>query len=253
MTTKYIESVKFTGKLPKGSYLNGIPAVIWLEEQGELVLNSHITFFVGENGTGKSTLLEAIALAAGFNAEGGSRNFSFSTRDTHSELYRHITLSRGYIRPKDGFFLRAESLYNSASYIDVLDEIPCDEPLISESYGGSLHKESHGESFLAIVQNRFFGNGLYILDEPEAALSPTRLLTLMRLVGDLVKKNSQFIIATHSPILMAMPESEILGFSEYGIRPTEYKQTAHYQITKRFLDDPRKNLDLIFGDNNSED
>lgn len=248
MTVKYIESVKFTGKLSENTYLSEIPAIKWLFKKKELNFSSDITFFAGENGTGKSTLLEAVALAAGFNPEGGSRNFSFSTRDTHSELYRHITLSRGYIRPKDGFFLRAESLYNSATYIDSLDEIPSGAPLVSSSYGGSLHKESHGESFLAIIQNRFFGEGLYILDEPEAALSPLRLLTLMRRIGELVKDNSQFIIATHSPILMAMPDSEILVFSDGGIRPTPYKQTEHYEITKRFLDDPEKNLAMIFSD-----
>ena len=115
MTVKYIESVKFTGKLPENTYLSGIPSVKWLSEEKELIFNSDITFFVGENGAGKSTLLEAIALAAGFNPEGGSRNFSFSTRDTHSALYKHITLSRGYMRPKDGFFLRAETLYKSAT------------------------------------------------------------------------------------------------------------------------------------------
>lgn len=207
---------------------------------------------MGENGAGKSTFLEAIALAAGFNAEGGSRNFSYSTRDTHSELYRHITLSRGYVRPKDGFFLRAESLYNSATYIDELDEIPCGAPFVSGSYGGSLHKESHGESFLAIVENRFFGNGLYILDEPESALSPTRLLTLMGFIGKLKKANSQFIIATHSPILMAMPDAEILSFSDFGIRPIGYTQTEHYQITKKFLDNPKKTLDMIFGEDKPE-
>lgn len=207
---------------------------------------------MGENGAGKSTFLEAIALAAGFNAEGGSRNFSYSTRDTHSELYRHITLSRGYVRPKDGFFLRAESLYNSATYIDELDEIPCGAPFVSGSYGGSLHKESHGESFLAIVENRFFGNGLYILDEPESALSPTRLLTLMGFIGKLKKENSQFIIATHSPILMAMPDAEILSFSDFGIRPIGYTQTEHYQITKKFLDSPQKTLDMIFGEDKPE-
>lgn len=207
---------------------------------------------MGENGAGKSTFLEAIALAAGFNAEGGSRNFSYSTRDTHSELYRHITLSRGYVRPKDGFFLRAESLYNSATYIDELDEIPCGAPFVSGSYGGSLHKESHGESFLAIVENRFFGNGLYILDEPESALSPTRLLTLMGFIGKLKKANSQFIIATHSPILMAMPDAEILSFSDFGIRPIGYTQTEHYQITKKFLDNPQKTLDMIFGEDKPE-
>lgn len=251
MTTKYIESIKLSGNIPRGSYLNSIPAIEWLVRQGELTLNSAVTFFVGENGAGKSTLLEAIAVAAGFNAEGGSKNFSFSTRDTHSELHRYLTLSRGFIRPKDGFFLRAESLYNSATYIDELDETPCGAPPIAPSYGGSLHKESHGESFLATIQNRFFGNGLYILDEPEAALSPARQLTLLKIIGELVNDNSQFIIATHSPILMAFPDAEILLFFDDGITPTGYRQTEHYQITKQFLDDPQRMLDIIFGNENN--
>lgn len=246
---KYIESVKFHGEISENSYLNDIPAVEWLAERGELTLNSAVTFFVGENGTGKSTLLEAIALAAGFNAEGGSRNFSFSTRDTHSELHNNITLSRGIIRPKDGFFLRAESLYNSATYIDKLDEIPCGAPTISGGYGGSLHTRSHGESFIVTIRNRFFGNGLYILDEPEAALSPARQLTMLGLIKGLVEDNSQFIIATHSPILMSYPNAEILCFSEDGIRPVGYRQTEHYQITKQFLDNPERMLGIIFGEN----
>lgn len=243
MEQKYIESIKFSGELPTKSYLNGIPAVAWLAERGELLLNSDVTFFVGENGAGKSTLLEAIAIAAGFNAEGGSRNFSFSTRDTHSELYKNITLSRSAYRPKDGFFLRAESLYNAATYIDELDE-----PKISGCYGGSLHNKSHGESFLAIIQNRFFGSGLYILDEPEAALSPARLLTLLGCIRKLEEDNSQFIIATHSPILMAYPNAEILRFSDSGIQPVGYRQTEHYQITKQFLDNPERMLNMIFGE-----
>ena len=248
MTTKYIESIRISEKIPRGSYLNDIPAIEWLSRQGELAFDSAVTFFVGENGAGKSTLLEAVAVAAGFNAEGGSKNFSFSTRNTHSELYKYLTLSRGFIRPKDGFFLRAESLYNSASYIDELDEIPCGAPSVAASYGGSLHEKSHGESFLAAIQNRFSGNGLYILDEPEAALSPARLLTLMGIIGNLVKDNSQFIIATHSPILMAFPGAEILLFSDSGISSVGYKQTEHYQITKQFLDNPQRMLDIIFNE-----
>lgn len=243
---KYIESVKLTGEIPH-NYLKDLPAVKWLERQKELTFNSNVTFFAGENGAGKSTLTEAIAIAAGFNAEGGSRNFSFSTCDTHSDLCSSITLSRGVYRPKDGYFFRAESLYNSATYIDELDRIPCGSPLISGTYGGSMHMCSHGEGFLATVGKRFFGKGLYILDEPDSALSPTGILTLMGHIARLTEDHSQFIIATHSPVLLAYPEAEILWFSENGIAPIEYKQTQHYQITKRILDDPERISELLFG------
>ena len=195
--------------------------VRYLQEKERINLNAPVTFFVGENGTGKSTLLEAIAIAAGFNPEGGTKNFNFATRETHSELCDCIALAK-YGFPKDGFFLRAESIYNVASNIDDLDDL--DEnggggPPIINSYGGiSLHKQSHGESFLAIMENRFGGNGLYILDEPEAALSPMRLMRMMAKIDDLVKRNSQFIISTHSPILMAYPGAEILELCEEGIR-----------------------------------
>lgn len=230
----YISEILYQDSLPGSSYLRSLPVIRYLEQSGTLPLSSNVTFFVGENGTGKSTLLEAIAVAYGFNAEGGSRNFTFSTNDTHSELWQHLTLAKRK-RARDGFFLRAESLYNLATDIDERDVI--------EGYGGiSLHRQSHGESFLALVHHRFFGNGLYLLDEPEAALSPLRLLTLMTEINNLLKQDSQFIIATHSPILMTFPGAQLLEFSENGIRQTTYQETEHYKITKRFLDNPQKML-----------
>ena len=242
MATKFLKKISFIGELDGSSYLNDIPAVKYLTQAGEISIDNDVTIFVGENGTGKSTLLEAIAVACGFNPEGGSRNFTFATAETHSELCKHIMVSRHTI-PKDGFFLRAESFYNVATNIDELDSQPAAAAPIINSYGGvSLHNQSHGESFLALVKNRFGGNGLYILDEPEAALSPMRLLTLIRLMKDLVDNGSQFIISTHSPILMAFPGAQILELSERGIKPTCYQDTEHYQVTKRFLDNPEKML-----------
>ena len=204
-----------------------------------LELKKKVTFFVGENGTGKSTLMEAIAVNFGFNPEGGSRNFNFSTQESHSELSEYITLAKGMKEPRDGYFLRAESFYNVATEIDELNKI---DPLLS-SYGGkSLHKQSHGESFMALMLNRFFGDGLYILDEPEAALSPARQLALLARINELVKLNSQFIIATHSPILLSYPEAEIYVLNEDEIVLTEYKDTEHYYLTKQFLNDPDRML-----------
>ena len=241
----YIRRITMETEPERGSYLRDIPAISHLMKDNFIELSKNITFFVGENGSGKSTLLEAIAVNFGFNAEGGSRNFVFSTTSTHSDLYKNIRLGKG-LRPKDGFFLRAESFYNAASYIDELDrEAPSFHKLI-DSYGGvSLHNQSHGESFLALIQNRFGDNGLYILDEPEAALSPMRIMTLMVEIDRLRRAGSQFIIATHSPILLTMPDSEIFEFSENGISKVHYKDTEHYQITRNFLENPEKMLKYL--------
>ena len=232
----YITGIRLRD-MPQG-YLANLPAVKHLYRSKELEFKNPVTFFVGENGSGKSTLLEAIAVAAGFNAEGGSRDFVFSTRRTHSDLCDLITPIRT-IPPKDGFFLRAESFYNTASYLD--------ENSTMKRYGGvSFHEQSHGESFLSLVTNRFEGNGLYIMDEPEAALSPQRLLTLLVMMDELVKKRSQFIIATHSPIIMAFPGADIIQFSEKGMERVSYRETESYRITKQFMDDPERMIKYLF-------
>ncbi len=245
MDRLYLKSVSLNKPLAEKSYLNEIPAIRYLET-GDLEFRKPITIFIGENGSGKSTLIEGIAVAMGFNPEGGTKNFRFSTEDSHSELYRYLSAAR-QSHPKDGFFLRAESFYNVASYIDQKDREPSLGRPIIDSYGGtSLHKQSHGESFLALVKNRFSGNGLYLLDEPEAALSPARMMQLLCLIHDLIEKDSQFIIATHSPILMSYPDADIYELNEEGIRETTYKETDHYRITRDFIDKPEVMYRYLF-------
>ncbi len=220
-----------------------IPAI---KNLGVLPLHPKVTFFIGENGTGKSTLLEAIAVADGFNAEGGTRNFNFSTRESHSDLYRILTPVRGARKARhDSFFLRAESFYNVATMIDQLGLTT--DP--RSPYGTtSYHEQSHGEAFLTLFAQRFGGNGLYLLDEPESALSPSRQLTFLAGLHDLVQRNSQLIIATHSPIIMAYPNAKILCFTETGIEEVDYEDTDHYKVTKAFMTRTEKMLDDLMSD-----
>lgn len=209
-------------------------------------LHPKVTFFVGENGSGKSTLLEAIAVSLGFNAEGGSKNFHFSTRRSHSELHEYLRIAKGIKRPRDGFFLRAESFFNVATEIENLDAEPAFGPPAIDSYGGrSLHEQSHGESFMALMTERFGGQGIYILDEPEAALSPQRQLAVLSRMHELVLNQSQFIIATHSPILMAYPDACIYQCSSEGVTQVAYEDTEHFQVTRDFLADPKRMLRIL--------
>ncbi len=201
-------------------------------------LHPKVTFLVGENGSGKSTLLEAIAIALGFNPEGGSANFNFGTRDSHSELHEYLRIAKGYRRHRNGFFLRAESWFNVATQIDELG--------VTEFYGGrSLHEQSHGESFMALLKNRFKPDGLYLLDEPEAALSPARQIEALSRIHELVLQDSQFVIATHSPILMAYPDALILHCGPTGLQPIRYEDTEHFRITRDFLNHRERLIDIL--------
>ncbi len=239
----YVREIKLREHISSDeSYVFSIPIIKNLKT---LSINKKVTFFVGENGTGKSTLLEAIAVNLGFNPEGGTRNFNFSSVETHSILYKNLSVVRGVKRPKDGFFLRAESFYNVASEIDRLDKA-APNPFIHIYGGKSLHSQSHGESFMSLVLNRFGGNSLYVLDEPEAALSPTRQMTLLVRINELVKQNCQFIIATHSPILLAYPDADIFTLDENGIKLTQYEETEHYVVTRQFLNNPQKMIRYLF-------
>lgn len=226
------------------AYPFSIPAVAELDS---LEFGKEVTFFVGENGSGKSTLLEAIAVALGFNPEGGSKNFNFGTRESHSALHRYLRLVKSFQKPSDGFFLRAESYFNVASNIEALDREYAPTPPVIDSYGGvSLHEQSHGESFLSLMLHRFGGKGLYILDEPEAALSPTRQLVVLSRMKQLIDDASQFIIATHSPILLAYPGAKIYQIDGSGIAPVRYEDTEHYAVTKAFLENPARMLAELF-------
>ncbi|MDU2065345.1 MAG: AAA family ATPase [Sporomusaceae bacterium] len=220
-----------------------------IQDLKEIQLNTSVTMIIGENGSGKSTLLEALAVNLGFNPEGGTKNFNFSSRDSHSKLSEYIRVTRGDQRNKNGFFFRAESYYNVATNIDQLDEEPAFGPPIKCSFGGrSLHELSHGESFLAAFKNRFGGLGLYILDEPEAALSPLSQMSMIPLIRNLVRKNSQFIIATHSPIIMAYPGAELLQLSQGRLKRASYEDTDHYIITKEFMNNREKMLKILLSE-----
>lgn len=201
----------------------------------ELEFDTPVTFFVGENGIGKSTFIEALAVSIGLPAEGGTENFRYNTKNTTSNLSDYLIVSK-YNKPRTKFFLRAESFYNFSSEIQRLVEEDGFASLYS-SYGGNLHECSHGESFLKLVENRFSENGLYILDEPEAALSPQRQMSLLYLIDKLVKEGSQFIIATHSPILISYRNGKILDLNN-NFKEVKYKDTDIYSLYKMYLDDP---------------
>jgi len=220
----------------QSSYLWTIGAIA---EVDRVDFDSPVTCFVGENGSGKSTLLEAMAIAEGFNPEGGTKNYAFSTFDSHSELCGALRLIRGPKKARWGYFLRAESFYNVATAEDEYSQGPGGVPQ-------RLHEKSHGESFLATVQNNFRGGGLYFLDEPEAALSPQRQLTLLREIYTCARAGAQFFIVTHSPILLGLPGAAILSFDEGPIRPIAYEDTDSYRIMSLFLSDRKRLLrDLL--------
>ncbi|BEL03930.1 AAA family ATPase [Actinoplanes sichuanensis] len=230
-------------RTPAGPYPFDLPAVRALRESGELRLTTPVTFLAGDNGTGKSTLVEAIAVAAGFNPEGGSTSFNFATRASESSLGDHLVLSRvPGRRPRTGYFLRAETFYNVATEIDNLG--------VTDGYGGtSLHERSHGESFLDLATHRFGPSGLYLLDEPEAALSVQGCLALLMRINELVALGSQFIIATHSPILLASPDATIFEIGAGGdISRIDYDQADAVVLTRAFLASPARFLGRILND-----
>lgn len=223
-------------EIGENSYLRGIQSLASTEE---VCFNKLVTFFVGENGSGKSTLLEAIAVAYGFNPEGGTKNYCFSTFDSHSELCDAITISKGYVKPRWGYFLRAESFYNVATKEDEYSRLPGGVP----EY---FHERSHGESFMQVINSNFRESGIYILDEPEAALSPQRQLTLLYEINRCVKGGAQFIIVTHSPILLGLPDADIISFDDGVLHRIKYNETESYKITEMFINRRTQVLENLF-------
>jgi predicted ATPase len=250
MNGGFVRSVRLSAAAPDGAsgYPWGLPAVRALASLDDgLELHEGVTYLIGENGSGKSTLLEAIAVAAGINPEGGSSNFAFSTRESHSSLGESVTLVRRPSRPRTDFFLRAESMFTAATYLDELDD--GGPPKALNAYGGrSLHEQSHGESFLAVLVNRFGPQGFYLLDEPEAALSAQNCLTFLRRVHELVQDGSQLVIATHSPIILAYPGAFIYSFSETGLERVSYEDAEPVRLTQSFLSARQRFLNELLSD-----
>jgi predicted ATPase len=225
-----------------------LPAIRSIEK---LPFHPKVTFFIGENGSGKSTLLEAVAVEYGLNPEGGSRNFNFATKATHARLDDALRLAKTHHHARDSFFLRAESFYNVATEVDRLEKVV---PDLLRAYGGtSLHEQSHGESYFALFQHRFRGCGLYLMDEPEAALSPRRQLQFLAILHEYCKRGSQFVIATHSPIIMAYPDAWIYVFSNNGIQQVPYKEPEHYLITRGFVSSPKSALAELLEDEEAQE
>lgn len=226
----------------KDQYPFNIPSLQHLQE---LEFPTNVTFFVGENGSGKSTLLEAIADRCDFNTAGGGRQNLYEVHKAESSLGDYIRLS-WWPKISNGFFLRSETFYQFASHIDLLEN----HPNKYAAFGGkSLHHQSHGESFLSLFMNRFKGKAIYLLDEPEAALSPTRQLSLLKIMKDL-EHEAQFIIATHSPILLGYPKATIYSFDHGEIESIRYEETIHYIVTKRFLSAPETIFSELFDEEN---
>ncbi len=238
MNNQFIRSVLIDwSKIDENSYLRDIDAIRGLER---LEFSRPITFFAGENGSGKSTLLEAIAISYGFNPEGGTKNYHFSTYDSHSELCEAIRISKGYRKPSWGYFLRAESFYNVATK---------EKEYANFAHpSAELHKKSHGESFLDIAQTHLSPNGIYFLDEPEAALSPQRQLTLLRQIYQCANQGAQFVIVTHSPVLLGIPDAEILLFDDGLIHTCAYQETGSYRVTEMFIRNREKLLKTLLED-----
>jgi predicted ATPase len=219
-------------------YPFSIPAV---RDMANIDFHPNVTFFVGENGSGKSTVLEALALALGFGSEGGTLNVRLQTTESVSSLHESLRLARGVPKPRDGYFLRAETFFNLATYMDEADYLG--------GYGGkSLHRQSHGESFMAVLLHKLRGDGIYLMDEPEAALSPNRQLAALTAIHDLVETGSQFIIATHSPLLLAYPHARIFQFESAGISQVAYEDTEHFCVTQDFLNHHARRLQQLLGD-----